>query len=182
MNHPDMNELMDLSFDFEDYFERSLAGKLSEAEQLEFDARMIGMFCRDVHQGGPGTVQPWVANALADAMFKVLAGEPWDQALPMPWSPELSRYTKNGKRAMSIYCHVENARDRDKQAGTIALIRIAADHYGVGFATASGDVSCSGATGLKGWPRPVTGTALMARAPSGGAAPGTAGRSPPVRR
>ena len=139
MNDANMNELMDLSFDFEDYFERSLAGKLSEAEQFEFTARMIGMFCRDVYHGGPGTVQPWVANSLADAMFKVLAGEPWDQALPMPWSPEFSQYTKNGERAMSIHCHVENARQLDKQAGTIALIHLAAAHYGVGFPTAKSD-------------------------------------------
>ena len=137
-NEPATN-LADLTFDFEGYFERHRTGRMPDAEAKEFDARMIGMFCRDVFQGGPGAVKPWVAKAIANGMFKVLNGEDWDCALPMPWSPDFSPFSLVEQRALEVYCAVTNALTANPKAGLVKLLEAEAASRKKAFSTMSGD-------------------------------------------
>lgn len=139
-NEPETN-LADLSFDFEGYFERHRSGRMSDAEAKEFDARMIGMFCRDVFQGGPGAVQPWVARALANGMFRVLQGEEWDSALPMPSIPvdKFSPFSRVEKRALKVYCNITNALTADPTANVTDLLKAEAENLFLAFPTIRAD-------------------------------------------
>lgn len=89
LNIPDdgLIHLHDMSFDFEDYFKRHGTEEMCDEEAEEFDARVMGIFCRDFFNSGgdPDAIQPWVIAYLAKAMFNVLGGVPWSQALPTPF-------------------------------------------------------------------------------------------------
>lgn len=139
MNNEPKANLADLSFDFEGYFERHKSGSMSDAEVEEFDARMIGMFCRDVFQGGPGAVKPWVAHAMANGMIKVLAGEDWDCALPMPWSPDFSPFSRAEQRALKVYCNITNALTVNPTANVTDLLQAEADYLNLAFPTIRAD-------------------------------------------
>lgn len=134
--------LMDLDFDFEDYFERFRSGEMSEEEKEEFDARVIGVFCRGVFRSNedPANIPFWAANYLAEQLYKVLGGEPWTNALPLPWYPrEETFFSKKGKRAMEIYCAVENARRSIDSFNVVDLISEQAKKHCVSYETARAD-------------------------------------------
>lgn len=104
--------LHDLSFDFEDFFDRHGTDAMCEEEEKEFGSRVMGLFCKSFFEGkgDPAAIPPWVANYIAKAMFNVLGGVPWAQALPTPFDdPEDQHmYTEKGRRATDIYCAVKN--------------------------------------------------------------------------
>lgn len=76
----------DLEFDFEDYFKRSANRELSDEEADEFTMRAMALFCRDFwKKEDPADVPLWLMRYFAEQFYNVLAGEPFNQALPLPW-------------------------------------------------------------------------------------------------
>ena len=128
-------------FDFEDYFDRHRNGLLSEEERDEFDMRVIGLFCRDWFQGGgnPRKIQQWVGDYLAEQMYKVINGEEWHNAFPLPWKPSESHLSRRGERAMSIYCAIGNEKAARPELTTDALLKRQAREHHVSYETARGD-------------------------------------------
>ncbi len=134
--------LRDLDFDFEDYFKRHADGELAEEEAQEFTARVIGLFCRDFFnsKGDASAVPSWTLNHLAEQMYKVLGGEPWDDALPMPWSKRTSTIEKRtDERAIDIFCAVTNALTANLNLAVTDQIQQQADKHCVSFETARAD-------------------------------------------
>ena len=131
----------DMSFDFEDYFKRHDAKEMCDEEAEEYGARVMGLFCRDFFDSGgdPAAIQPCVANYLAKAMYEVLGGVPWSQALPTPFDEPgtQSMYTKKGERGMAIYCAVENG--KSDGGGVTNLLAEQAKKYKLSFEAARGD-------------------------------------------
>ena len=117
-------DLVDLNFDFEAYFKEYES--LSEREQDEFQCRVMGQFCKEVllSDGDPSAISPWVAKYIADAFYQVLGGVPFNQVLPTPFEPRQDRYTAKGRRAMDVYCEVENAIRKGGKV-TVMFARIA---------------------------------------------------------
>lgn len=114
LNIPDDGDihLHDLTFDFEDYFDRHGTDKMDDEESKEFDCRVMGLFCKDFWESGgnPAAIQPWVANYLAEAFYNICGGVPLNQALQTPFEPPSSMFTEKGRRAMDIYAHIQNNR------------------------------------------------------------------------
>lgn len=129
--------LHDMSFDFEDYFDRYGTEKMDEEERKLFSARVMGLFCRDFFDSGgePAAIQPWIANYLAKAMYEVLGGVPWKTVLRLPFDDCV--YTEKGERGMEIYCDVEDG----KRAGEAVTNMLAekAKKFNISFETARGD-------------------------------------------
>ncbi|NEX63461.1 hypothetical protein [Noviherbaspirillum galbum] len=139
LENSDEINLFDLSFNFEDYFERSKQGQLTEQEQSEFAARVMGQFCRDFYKNGdPADVPYWIMNYLADQMFKALAGEPLQQVLPMPWEDQKasSPWTEKGERALKIYAAIQNELAANSKANVTDLIYQQAKENFISFETA----------------------------------------------
>lgn len=114
----------------EPFFSKEEKGKLSERELAEYDARVIGLFCRSVfdalgfqqrlkkddywplshakHFNTESSVQvpAWVAAYLAERLRQVLRGSHWNQVLPTPFAPAESIFTRTGERAISVYREV----------------------------------------------------------------------------
>lgn len=122
----------DMSFDFDDYFNRYESGTMCEEEKKDFGARVMGLFCRDSFDSAK--VEPWVANYLAKAMYNVLGGIPWSQALPTPLDAVLS---EKENRAIEIYSNVEEG--RKALLGVTNLLGKQAEKYNVSFETARAD-------------------------------------------
>ena len=103
--------LHDCSFDFEDYFDRFRANELADGESDEFQARIYGMFCRDVFRSGGDMrrVSFWAANYIAERLRQALGGVPWEDIMGLPWDEPTPFLTKKGARALQIYADVENA-------------------------------------------------------------------------
>lgn len=95
----------DLSYNFENYFERYGTKAMGVEENEEFNARVIGLFCRDFFQSGgdPSTIQPWVASHLARSLFEVLGGSRFNDVLPMPFGENTLEMTPKATRALDIY-------------------------------------------------------------------------------
>lgn len=133
--------LHDMSFDFEDYFDRYASEEMGEEERKEFGARVMGLFCLDFFNSGgdPAAIKPWVANYLAKAMYNVLGGVPWSQAIPTPFDAPgtQSMYTEKGGRGMAIYGAVENG--KSVKAGVTNLLAKQAEKFNISFETARGD-------------------------------------------
>lgn len=127
LNIPDdgMINLHDLTFDFDSYFNNH--AELSEEEQDEFQCRVMGQFCKEFFESGgdPSAISPWVASYIAEAFYQVLGGVPFNHVLPTPFEPMQDRYSAKGRRAMDVYCEVENA-VRQGEKVTVMFARIAA--------------------------------------------------------
>ena len=131
----------DLSFDFEDYFDRYHEGALSDDEKKDFSARVYGMFCRDYFDSGgdPGAVKPWVASYIANKLFEGIGGVPWQDIMGMPWDEPTPYLTPKGQRAFDIYAGVENALHATPEANTTDLISEQARTHHVSYETARAD-------------------------------------------
>ena len=108
-------DLSDLGFDFEGYFDRWENKRLSEEEMEDFDARVIGLFCRRMLIGGTATGQwsrweDFAAYLLAKKLRPVTGGVRWVHAFDLAHEPRQSEYTRVGQRALDAYCSIENER------------------------------------------------------------------------
>jgi hypothetical protein len=105
--------LHDLTFDFEDYFDRHGTDAMDDEESKEFSARVMGLFCKDFWESGgnPAAIQPWVANYIAKAFYEVLGGVPFRDVLPTPMEPQESWLTAKGLRAMDVYSYSKGTKD-----------------------------------------------------------------------
>jgi hypothetical protein len=134
-------DLQDLNFDFEDYFKRYHDGNMSEDEKRDFSARVYGMFCRDFFNSSsdPGAVKPWVAKYLAEKLWQVLGGVPWQDIMNMPWDVPTPFFTPIGQRAFGIYAGVENTLHDTPDANVTDLIVEQARKHNVSYQTARTD-------------------------------------------
>lgn len=99
--------LSDLTFNFEDYFERSRTKELSEQEQGEWHARIIGLFCREIFD--EKKPPDWILNYIAEQFCWILDGKPWNHAFPLPWdAPDYSLGSRAEDDAMEIFIDVAN--------------------------------------------------------------------------
>lgn len=139
-NLPDDDGLIhfhDMSFDFEDYFNRYESGTMCEEEKEEFSARVMGLFCRDSFDSG--TVKPWVANYIAEKLYEALGGVPWSDIMGLPWDERTSYLTPKGERAFETYAYVHNTQLEQPDARITDLIAEAAKKLNVSFETARAD-------------------------------------------
>lgn len=133
--------LMDLDFDFEDYFKRHREGNMSDDEKQDFSARIGGMFCRDFYKSGgdASAIQPWVMSYIVDRVFQSLGGVPWGDLMNLPWDNKTKFFTPKGQRAFDIYAHVENTLKKQPDANVTDLISEAARNHNVSYETARAD-------------------------------------------
>ena len=106
-------DLSDMSFDFEDYFERFHSGDMSKEEKEEFDARILGLFCQSFirSQGDPAAIPKWVASYMCEQIYKVLGGLQFADAfkMPEPWQQPAPIRSRAEQEALEIFCDVANA-------------------------------------------------------------------------
>jgi hypothetical protein len=126
-------DLSDMSFDFEDYFERFHGGQMDAEEREEFDARVLGLFCQSfIKSGGDTSAIPrWVASYLTEQIYKVLAGGDFAEAfrMPEPWrQPEPFR-TRAQERSLEIFCDIANTiKNSPNSKITNAIAEVAVKH------------------------------------------------------
>lgn len=126
--------LIDLTFDFEDYFQRSANGTLTEEEQKEFNGRICGQFCRDFYKNGNASDVPnGIMKYMANQMFLVLAGEEWESAFPLPWTTPTPIRSRADEIALTIFCDIANLLRQDANIKTVKAIEVMADKHHVSF-------------------------------------------------
>jgi hypothetical protein len=146
-------KLDDLTFDFEDYFARYLEQSnmpyeegnefsvITKEEGDVFEARVYGMFCRDVFnsvEGDTVTLPFWVVNFIAEKLIEGLHGHRWELFMNLPWDvPEY--LTPKGLRALGIYSAVEDALRKTPDANVTDLISEEAKKHNVSYETARAD-------------------------------------------
>ncbi|MBS3996691.1 MAG: hypothetical protein KGZ67_05040 [Hydrogenophaga sp.] len=141
LNIPDdrLVHLHDLTFDFEKYFDEY--EDLSDEEKAEFPCRVMGLYCKEFYESGgdPSAISPWVAKYIANAMYNVLGGVPWSQALPTPFDDPESQHiwTPKGRRAMDTYCAVTSGKSDGFDVS--AMLCKQADRQNVSYETARAD-------------------------------------------
>lgn len=128
-------------FDFEGYFERHGSGQMEPAEAEEFQARIYGMFCRDVFRSGGdmSKVSFWAANYVAERLHQALGGVPWHDIMRLPWDEPTPMFTPKGQRAFDIYAGVRNGGGDQADANVTDLIAQQAALHHVSFETARAD-------------------------------------------
>jgi hypothetical protein len=138
--------LSDLGFNFEDYFQRWQRGDLSAEEQVEFDARVIGIFCRRVLLSSQvdGAWTEWESFAaywLAKKLEQVIGGVPWRKSfdLPYEWGKHESDFSDKGARAVEIFCAVYNTRKDSPDSAVTHLIEEQAYKHCISYETARDD-------------------------------------------
>jgi hypothetical protein len=133
--------LNDLDFDYEDYFERHGTDRMTPAEAEEFQARIYGMFCRDVFRSGGdmSKVSFWAANYVAERLHEALGGVPWHDIMRLPWDEPTPMFTPKGQRAFDIYAGVKNGGADNPGANVTDLIAQQASAHNVSFETARSD-------------------------------------------
>lgn len=135
-----MIHLHDLSFDFEDYFDRFEKGEMDEDEKRDYSARVMGLFCKSLWEHGDTRAVPyWVANYLAEKLCQSLGGVPWGDLVDLPWDRKEPFLTKNGQRAFETYAHVHNTLLKNEKANITDLIAEAAKKFNVSYETARKD-------------------------------------------
>ncbi len=128
--------LEDLGFDFEDYFARAREERLSALEWGEFDARILGLYCRDTYAN---KIPPaWVRESIANEFFKVLAGGDSRESFPMPWSaaeapPQLSRAAQ---LALDIFRDIADLMHINPELKITAACKQIGDVHHVSYETA----------------------------------------------
>lgn len=135
------DELGNLDFDFEDYFQRHGTESMSEVEAKDFQARIYGMYCRDFYKSGGDTsaIPKWVAAYVADRLFEGLQGRPWNDVMRLPWDKPTPWMTPKGERAFDIYAGVENSLNTIQDANITDLISEQASKHHVSYETARAD-------------------------------------------
>lgn len=125
--------LEDLSFDFEDYFKRADAEELSQQESIEFPARVIGRYCRDIYARKLPPV--WVLDYVAEAFSKVLAGGEWDDELPMPWTvPNTSHFpSRSMLESIEIIAEISRLMQENPEVRVTSAITAAATAHNVSY-------------------------------------------------
>lgn len=143
LNIPDdgLIHLHDLSFDFEDYFERYDKREMDEDEASEYNARVMGLFCKALWESGGDTsaVPGWVAHHLAKKLYESLGGESWGDLMGLPWDPKTPLLTKKGQRAFDIYAYIQNTLKSQPDANVTDLLAEAAGQLNVSYETARAD-------------------------------------------
>lgn len=130
--------LNDVSFDFDDYFDRARKEELTSEEFEVYDARVIGLYCRSVYRK---EVPPtWVMERIANEFFKVLAGGDWNDSFPLPWNPMSEAPMFGGsratKKAFEMYGAIYRLLDADKELKVTEAIQRVADENHVSYETA----------------------------------------------
>lgn len=133
--------LHDMSFDFEDYFERHGTDRMSKEEEEEFSARVYGVFCRSVFQSGgdPSKISFWAANYVAEKLYQALGGVPWQDIMGLPWDEPTPWLTTKGQRALDIFAGIENTSKQRPDANVTDLISEQAKKHSVSYETARAD-------------------------------------------
>ena len=143
LNIPDdgLIHLHDLSFDFEDYFERYDKGEMDEDEASEYNARVMGLFCKALWENGGDTsaVPGWVAHHLAKKFYESLGGVAWGDLMGLPWDQKNPRFTKKGQRAFDIYAYIQNTLKIQPDANVTDLLAEAAKQLNLSFETIRAD-------------------------------------------
>lgn len=135
-------DLSDMTFDFEDYFNRHHDGEMDDAEKEEFSARVYGLFCQSVFNSGgdSGKIPFWAANYIAEKLVQVLGGVPWPDVMRLPWDVEEDPFfTPKGERAVNIYAEITNALSASPDANVTTLIAEQAGKHCVSYETARAD-------------------------------------------
>lgn len=129
--------LEDLTYDFEDYFDKYFKKELSEEERNLFMSRVIGHFCRDFYKNGnPADVPKWIMSFVADGLYKVLAGEEWAHEFPLPWTTETPIRTRAEQLALDLFCYISNFKTDNPAEKTTDVIAGAAKKFNVSYETA----------------------------------------------
>ena len=133
-DHHDEIDYSDFRFDFDDYFRRFNEKQLSETEKEAFTARIIGMFCRDLVAGN----EPprWVQSYLVEQFSKVLMGEEWESAFPLPWTTATPLRTRAESRSLDIFCDIANQLKESPDAKITNVIANAANSHNSSYETA----------------------------------------------
>lgn len=143
LNIPDdgLIHLHDLSFDFEDYFERYEKREMDEDEASEYNARVMGLFCKALWESGGDTraIPPWVADHLAKKFYESLGGVPWGDLMGLPWDQKTPVFTKKGQRAFDIYAYIQNTLKSQPDANVTDLLAEAAKQLNISYETARAD-------------------------------------------
>lgn len=126
--------LADTDFNFEDYFSRFGRGETSAQENAEWDARVLGLFCRDVFE--ERKVPTWVLEHLANEFSKILAGGKWNDSFPLPWHPADPVRSRSEEIALQIFCDIANEMKRDCTQKITSVIKEIADRHHVSYETA----------------------------------------------
>jgi hypothetical protein len=141
----DLIQLEDLTFDFEDYFARHGTEAMSQEEAEEFQARIYGMFCRDVYASDTGgqmiTVPAWTAVYIANKLIQALGGVEWEEIMGLPWddTSKYFYYNDTGLRALAIYSAVESQRNAEEKKGITSALAEQAGKHNVSYETARSD-------------------------------------------
>jgi hypothetical protein len=138
---PGSDELHNLDFDFEGYFERSQRNELSAAERQDWHARIYGMFCRDVFTcgGDLSKVSFWTAAYVANRLMEGLQGGPWGDVMRLPWDSPTPYFTAKGERAMRIWAAVSDGLRAAPDSNVTDLIAQQAREHNVAYETARAD-------------------------------------------
>ncbi|MDR5772909.1 MULTISPECIES: hypothetical protein [unclassified Caballeronia] len=131
------------TFDYDDYFDRASDGELHGDEKNEWVMRILELFCRDFFRNGgnPSKVPPWVMSYIARQIFKVLDGEQWERAFPLPWAqPDpYGNFTRCGKRAFDVWTSVRNALKQNPKAKVSHLLQAESARHNLSYEAVRGD-------------------------------------------
>ncbi|MDO8272791.1 MAG: hypothetical protein Q7U82_12895 [Gammaproteobacteria bacterium] len=122
--------------DIEELFRRVRAGEATETDHELFDGCLLDRFVTRAF--ARETLEPWIAEYLANAFYKVMSGGDWDAEIHLPGRPRPSAFAWREQRALEIYCEVTNAVNQEGQ-GITEAISAAADRTAVSYETARAD-------------------------------------------
>lgn len=131
-----LTHLENLNFDFEDYFFRAREERLSAQEWSEFDARVLGLYCRDTYANK--TPPAWVRESIADEFFKVLAGGDSRESFPMPWHTGEGpvRLSRAAQLALDIFSDIADLMHSNPEVKITTACRQIAEAHHVSYETA----------------------------------------------
>jgi hypothetical protein len=113
--------LNDMEFDFDDYFERFRSGDMSGEERKEYDARVLGLFCKSLikNNNDPAAIPKWVAKHMRRQIYNVLSGYQFVDAfcMPKPWQQRATTITRAEQAALDIFVDIANALASDASLG-----------------------------------------------------------------
>jgi hypothetical protein len=109
-------------------------GTATERHHDEFYLRLLQHFVDRVY--AREAPENWVMNALTDAFIKVLQGERWEDALPLPWTKMTLPHTAAEWQALGIFCDVTKAIKSNTDAEVTAVIRDVASARNVSYESA----------------------------------------------
>ena len=130
----DYYDPVNLGFDFESFFEKR---ERTPEEWSEYDMRIMGWFCRDFWKNlDPNDIHPFVLHYIAKKFYNVLAGDTFNNQMPLPWDPEDPVFSKAEQQGIEIFVNVANQLKADKKAKVTNVIASVAQDYNVSYETA----------------------------------------------